>query len=201
MKNRLTKIILENRSWLLLSTMFFLSSAVLSYYALVRDPELFAAMEEAISPFLQEMTELVFGSTPLRGSFVLFLHNLMSSLQIIVFGIIAGIPTLFSVVVNGALMGTVAAGLVREGIPPISFFLLGVLPHGIFEIPAFLLSATFGMKLGYHIVFPFPGEKRLQSVTLILKEAGEALPFIIISLAAAALIEVFLTPGLIQRIL
>jgi stage II sporulation protein M len=199
MTHRSIRIIIENRSWLLLATVFFLSSAIFSYIVLIREPELLAIVEETSFPFLQEMAELVFGGPPLRGSLILFLHNITSSLQVIAFGLILGIPALFSVIANGALVGVAAAGLAREGIPPLSFFLSGILPHGILEIPAFLLSAAFGLKLGYHIVFPLPGKKRLQSLGQIFIEVGEALPLIIALLAAAALIEVFLTPGLIQR--
>lgn len=201
MTRRSIKIFLENRSWFLLATAFFLLPAIFSYNVLLREPELFAAVEEASFPFLQEMAEMVFGGPPLRGSLILFLHNLTSSLQVIAFGLILGIPALFSVIANGALLGAAGAALAREGITPLSFFLSGILPHGIFELPAFLLSAAFGLKLGYHIVFPLPGTKRLQSLGQIFKEVGEALPLIIVLLAAAALIEVFLTPGLIQRFL
>lgn len=201
MTRRSIRIFLENRSWLLLATVFFLSSAVFSYLVLIREPELFAAVEEASFPFLKEMAELVFGGPPIRGSLILFLHNLTSSLQVIVFGLFLGIPALFSVIANGALVGAAAAGLAQQGFPPLLFFLSGILPHGMFEIPAFLLSAAFGLKLGYHIVFPIPDKKRLQSLGLIFKEVGEALPLIIVFLAVAALIEVFLTPGIIQRFL
>ncbi|MBS4032152.1 MAG: stage II sporulation protein M [Clostridiales bacterium] len=116
MTHRSIGTIKENQSWLLLATVFFLSSSIFSYLVLIREPELFAAVEEASFPFLQEMAEMVFGGPPLRGSLILFLHNLTSSLQVIVFGLFLGIPALFSLIANGALAGAAAAALAREGI-------------------------------------------------------------------------------------
>ncbi|MDW7650230.1 MAG: stage II sporulation protein M [Bacillota bacterium] len=188
----------ENRSWLILSFLLFAGGAGLSYISLTHEPELFAILEETSLPLLQELSELVFGGHPLRGAAILFLHNLTSVLQVIFFGIILGILPLFSAIANGAILGALTFQLSQEGIAPLPFLMAGILPHGIFELPAFLLSAALGLKFGYHVVFPIPQYTRRQSLALIFQEIGIVLPVVFILLLLAALLEVFVTPGVLE---
>jgi stage II sporulation protein M len=171
---------------------------LLSFNTFSRDPELFKVLEEAAMPFLRELGEMVFGGSLFWGSLILFMHNLAASLQVILLGIILGIPTLFSALANGSLLGAFAARMAREGILPLHLVLVGILPHGIFELPAFFISAGLGLKLGYHVVFPLPGRSRKATLGHIFSEVRDSLPFIALLLAVAALLEVFVTPGLIR---
>ena len=201
MVNRLKAVYIENRSWLLLATSLFILSYTFSFMSLTREPQLFALFEEKAIPFIRELGDLVFSGNPFIGCFILFTHNLTISLQVIILGIILGIPSLFSTLGNGTMLGAVAALLAQEGIIPLHFFIFGILPHGIFELPAFLISAAFGLKLGYHIVFPLPDQGRKATLKQIFNEIKNALPLIISMLAIAALLEVFVTPGLIRAFL
>lgn len=154
-------------------------------------------LEQAMLPLLKELSEQVFGGHPLQGAVILFIHNLTASLQVILFGLFLGIPALLSSVANGAILGALAFQLGQQGVSLLPLLLAGILPHGILELPAFLLSAAFGLKLGYHIVFPLPGNSRLESIGKIFREIGNALPLIIVFLALAALLEVFVTPTIL----
>jgi stage II sporulation protein M len=198
MVNRFRTVLEENRSWLFLASMFFLFGYILSFSALSRDPELFAVLEETALPMLRDLGDMVFGVNPLHGATLLFIHNLTASLQVILLGFILGIPALFSTLANGSLLGAMAARMAQEGILPLQFVLIGILPHGIFELPAFLLSAALGLKLGYHVVFPLPGQSRGATLRKIFLDIKSALPVIVLLLSAAALIEVFVTPGLVS---
>ena len=82
---------------------------------------------------------------PLWASFfiffsLIFLNNSFKCFLNIILGPILGIFPLFSTFINGGLLGFLAR---KEGLA----VFLYVLPHGIFEIPAFLLSAAIGLKL------------------------------------------------------
>ncbi|EEG76712.1 stage II sporulation protein M [Dethiobacter alkaliphilus] len=197
MINAFISTLKNNRSWLILAVIFFIGGTFLTYAALHQDPQALAMLEEAIFPVLEELGEEVFTGHPLYGALILFFHNLTASLQVILLGLILGIPPLFSAIANGSVLGILAFQLGQEGVAVVPFLLAGILPHGIFELPAFLLSAAFGLKLGYHLVFPLPGLKRLESVKNIFREIGGALPMIVILLAIAALIEVFITPAVL----
>ncbi len=201
MISRLNAVIADNKSWLFLAFGFFMLGFMLTYTALKRDPELFTMLEEIALPLLRELGDRVFSTTPLQGTAILFMHNLTASLQVIIFGFILGIPPLLSTLANGTLLGAMTARLAQEGIMPLQFLVLGILPHGIFEIPAFLFSAALGLKLGYHVVFPLPDHSRGETLGHIFREIKHLLPAIVLLLAAAALIEVFITPALIRNFL
>ncbi|MFW0861631.1 MAG: stage II sporulation protein M [Dethiobacter sp.] len=189
--------ILNNRSWLILASLFFMGGTLLMYTALSDDPLLLPMMEETALTMLKELAEQVFGGHPLRGVAILFLNNTFASLQVIVLGVFLGIVPLFSAMANGAILGTVVFQLTQEFARPLPLLLAGILPHGVFEIPAFLVSVAFGLKLGYHLIFPLTGHNRHSCLKGIFKEISIVLPIIFLLLLLAALIEVFITPSIL----
>lgn len=184
----------NNRSWFILTIIFFICGALLSYTALHQDPDAFAALEEAIIPMLEDLGEEVFNSHPLYGAGILFFNNLTASLYVMILGLFLGIPPLFSAIANGSILGILAFQLGQESIPVVPYLAAGIIPHGILELPAFFLSAAFGLKLGYHLVFPLPGLRRIESLKKVFLEIRRALPMLVLLLFVAAIIEVFITP-------
>jgi len=100
---------------------------------------------EEIFQFISEMIELLEGKSILWLIQFIFLNNLKASFFAMVFGISFGIFPVIVGVVNGYLIGFVARETVaREGI----FILWKLFPHGIFELPAVILSIGIGFKIG-----------------------------------------------------
>jgi len=85
---------------------------------------------------------------------VLFLNNSFTCFLDIILGPLIGIFPMFSVFINGGLLGWFAQ---EEG--PVIF--LAIVPHGIFELPAFLLSAAIGLRLGREVL-KSKGERHLK---------------------------------------
>lgn len=87
----------------------------------------------------------------------IFVHNLLASL-IFLTGIAFSIIPVISSLFNGFIIGNMSF-LVRDitGLKMSEFVIL-LLPHGIFEIPAFILSLSLGTHLG---TWPFRQNKRL----------------------------------------
>jgi stage II sporulation protein M len=75
----------------------------------------------------------------------IFLNNLKSAFIAIFFGIIFGLVPLINCIINGYILGFVAKKAVLEGG---ILVLWRLLPHGIFELPAIILSLGIGLKLG-----------------------------------------------------
>ena len=94
-----------------------------------------------------------------------------------------GIPSLFGLFFNGALLGSLLVTLGLENQPVFVFIALGILPHGVFELPAFFISAAFGLKLGFHLIFPLPQKKRGESISLIWKEYWSLFPLVLTCLS------------------
>ena len=73
------------------------------------------------------------------------MNNIQSSFLGVLYGVVFGIFPVVSAMVNGYLLGFVAAKSVEvEGV----FILWRLFPHGIFELPALFLSLGLGLKLG-----------------------------------------------------
>jgi stage II sporulation protein M len=72
-------------------------------------------------------------------------NNIQVAFFGMIFGILLGILPFLALVVNGYVLGFVAnQAIAIDGI----FVLWRLLPHGIFEIPAILISTALGIRLG-----------------------------------------------------
>lgn len=118
--------------------------------------------------------------------FFIFLNNLR---VVIVAGILSFITFgIFSEIVayiNGFVVGVIIFSLpfIFEKLNPLSLFIFGIFPHGIFEIFAFLLSLTFAHSLS-------PTKSALNEIEIYLKSYIIVIPLLFI----ASIIEVTLTP-------
>ena len=131
---------------------------------------------------------------------VLFYHNARAVVIMLLLGIVSfgtlGV-TLF--LINMGLVGGVLGGASVLGFSPGLLFVAGILPHGIFELSAVFLSVASTLKAGALLVTP-QQEKSLGELLLVALAdwlrifIGIALPL----LAIAAIIEVYVTPQLLQ---
>lgn len=122
----------------------------------------------------------------------IFQNNARALLVMIFGGIAFGIVPFFALIFNGFVVGVVLA-LNFYHSQPLYFFLAGMLPHGILELPAILTGAAFGLKTGAELLFS-KGEIRLKRLKKNLKESILALGILIPMLLIAAIIEAVVTP-------
>ena len=80
--------------------------------------------------------------------------------------IVLGVIPLFVTIANGYVIGVVSK-MVVAGSNIVELWRL--LPHGIFEIPAILISFALGMKLGTFVFAKKPGEEVINRFRLGLK--------------------------------
>ena len=131
---------------LFVASLFLLATA-LGYAGLLS--EFFSNALKELQEFSDYFKDISF-CCPLWASFfiffsLIFLNNSFKCFLNIILGPILGIFPLFSIFVNGGLLGFLAR---KEGLA----VFLYVLPHGIFEIPAFLLSAAIGLRLSLFLL-------------------------------------------------
>jgi uncharacterized membrane protein SpoIIM required for sporulation/ABC-type transport system involved in multi-copper enzyme maturation permease subunit len=128
----------------------------------------------------------------------IWLHNLRAVALILLLGFFSfGVLGTIVFIGNVGLIGVVLAAVKIMGLSPTVLTLSGILPHGIFEIPAIILSSAAVLHLGAALVTPLPGrtlgEVLLQGLADWAKVSlGLALPL----LTLAAAIEVWVTPQL-----
>ena len=104
-------------------------------------------------------------------------------------GVALVVPALSSVAFNGAVLGGVAA-LEQNPAALVAF----VVPHGLFEIPAILVSGALGVRLGVVAWRAFRGRLSRTGFADAIENAFWVLVGIGVLLAVAALIEGFVSP-------
>lgn len=124
-------------------------------------------------------------------SAMLMTHNIRVSIFTLASGITAGVLTTLLLFYNGIILGAISLDYVSAGQTQ---FLLGwLLPHGVIEIPALLISGQAGLLLGGAIIgwknpAPLPDRLRALAPDLVLLVVGFALLLI-----WAGIIEAFLS--------
>jgi uncharacterized membrane protein SpoIIM required for sporulation len=75
-----------------------------------------------------------------------FVNNALASAVLVGGGLLLGMPTVAGLVQNGLTVGTLVAQGLAVGISAEELALL-LVPHGVFEVPAFLLAGAAGLYL------------------------------------------------------
>lgn len=138
----------------------------------------------------------------IRMFIFIFLKNTTALFFAAALGIFGGIVPVLSIFSNGFLIGLV--GFYATEKISWTVFILALAPHGIFELPAFFLSAAIGMKLGVAAlrkIYYFLRKKSAGNIKSFREEFSSAARFFIEVLVPllfiAALMETYVTPLLI----
>ena len=133
----------------------------------------------------------------------LFVHNFQSTFVIAFLGLFSfSVLGIVLYVVNISLIGVIIGLFQLVGYAPGPLLLAGIAPHGIFEIPALIISCAAVLHIGLMLVTPQAhrtlGEVLLEALADWLKVS---LAVVAPLLAIAAVIETYVTPQLLCRAL
>lgn len=190
------------RSWKfhLLSATLLLLGGVLAYYAARHDPQAAYALLPAhdvrqpgasqaqLLEVLRSGRDTSGGGKFFFASF-LFSHNLKVGILALGTGVLAGIPTIYLMIFNGMLLGSLAA--IHHQAEITTEFWAWILPHGVTEIGAIILCGGCGLMLGKAVVSPGI-VSRAESLRRAGIEAGITCLGVTLMLIAAAIIESYL---------
>ena len=126
----------------------------------------------------------------------IFANNLQACILLFVGGATFGAVTGFILLSNGVLIGSIVE-LVRQQ-QGIVFVLAAIVPHGIFEIPSFLLSGTLGFLLARSLLDEWHGQG--DAALSARRYGGLFLRYVVPLVAIAAIIEAFITPEVIRLV-
>ena len=104
---------------------------------------------------------------------------------------------ILALTVNGWLLAFVSAAVIQE--ESLGFVLAGVLPHGIFELPAFIMGEAAALSFGAMVVLVLFKKKKRD---LLLPNLKQNLRYLMVALALlvpAAIIETYVTPLLLTQ--
>lgn len=128
---------------------------------------------------------------PFRNFVWIFLNNARVALLVVVAGLFFGVGSGFVIFANGFIVGLVVGVLKEEGIP-VKTLILGLVPHGIVEIPAILLAGAAGMCWYRRIIESEDKGKGLKEGAL---QALRLYIVVLLMLLVAAFIEAYITPN------
>ncbi|MDD3677734.1 MAG: stage II sporulation protein M [Dehalococcoidales bacterium] len=176
------------KKWVIISSVLF--SLGLLFGVLSPGIDALASLD-----YLMEIAD----STATLSSFGLFLfiiiNNVFKMILSFVLSPLLCIFPILSLVMNGWIISNVGHLFAEQY--SVGFFMLGILPHGIIEIPAFIIGQAAALSLGsMAIAAVFIQEKRpelFQNLRKNLKYIG----IVIVLLIIAAGIEAFITPSIL----
>lgn len=136
---------------------------------------------------------------------VIFFNNAIKSLLVIGLGAGFALFPLFFLVANGVVIGY----LVAHPAPGVTAADLAaaLLPHGVIEIPAILLAAGYGIRLGWItgralLLFPVEAARKraVEEFRAFFAVAPALVVVVIMALLAAAVVESTVTLWLVREI-
>jgi stage II sporulation protein M len=188
----LLRILRANRTYLYLATLLFFLGIAIGF--MFRHVFLHMLVPEWHR--LQRMAELLKErNNVFLTIWIIFSNNLRIVSAMVVFGVFFMVVPLGMVLVNGIVLGVLFHALSGVSLQWMALVIAsGILPHGILEIPAFLIAGAFGIKIGWSWLRPLPGGSRLQSLGHAYREAVPVCLAAIGLLAASAVVEATVTP-------
>lgn len=180
------------KKFIFLITIVLIATGVLGYFFIKSDPE----STKSILGVFENLAERTADLKSYELLILIFLNNGLKILAVAFLGILFGIAPIFFTALNGFLIGMVAF-LIQEN-HSWSTFLLGILPHGIFEIPALIIGSAIGLRLGFSL-FKFI-RKKGELKTELKKAFLFSFRFLLSILLFAAFIEVFISQVVVDII-
>jgi len=132
----------------------------------------------------------------IAGIGTIFLHNLRTIAIATLLGIFSfGVLGIIIMILPVALIGYIAANVAIAGYSPGLFLTALVLPHGILEIPAILLTSAAILQLGASLAAPSENKTIGEAMLHALARWGQIMLGIVLPLfLLAAVLEVYVTP-------
>ncbi|MFH1722890.1 MAG: stage II sporulation protein M [Candidatus Altiarchaeota archaeon] len=184
------KFLGENRILVLMIFFLFCFTGLMGFF-------FFPFFEKYFEDFLLTAFEGIFIEGSSFETFTnIFLRNVTATFITLLTGFfIVGPAAIVSL--NGFLVGAVTRYSLTKGLE-LSIVFAGIIPHGIFELPAFFINAALAGRIGYSIIKPLKGRGRLESFKVTLLLCIRVYFFIVVPLLLiAAMIETYITSKLI----
>jgi len=151
-------------------------------------------LEEGLVTGIEDFGPIRFFSV--QGLGIIFLHNLRAIALDSLLGIFSfGVLGIITLILPFSIIGYFTAIVGQTGLSPTLFLAGFVLPHGIFEIPAIILTGALIIRLGLTLVTPNKNYTIGEAWIRTLADWTRLILFLVIPLlVVAAFLEVFVTP-------
>lgn len=145
---------------------------------------------DALSASFQEMITELDSEAPTNLPWQLFFNNLKVCMILFIGGVTFGVVSLSVLLTNGYMIGGLSEVMLRGYDHAV--FAASIIPHGIFEIWALLMSGALGLQMGYALLLDIQGKGNAGDVCLWY--GTRFLCVVVPLLIVAALFETFVSP-------
>jgi stage II sporulation protein M len=173
------------KKWLIVAAALFIAGIIFGLFA----PADFISEEIAN---LEETAEGLLDLPMLAILVFILFRNIMSILVSFTLSPIFLLAPITALVLNGWILGAVSVEIAGE--ESLDFVLAGILPHGIIEIPAFIIAEAAALSMGATVVLALFRKERRPQVAPAFKQNLRYLIISMLLLIPAAIIETFITP-------
>lgn len=172
--------------YLLAIVLIFAAFYAIGYIAVMTVPDM---GNTVVSNFRQEVSPLK-ELSPVGLMLGIFANNALKCLLVMVLGLAFGIAPVLFIVANGLILGIVVGVTMRS--TSLLYVLVGVVPHGVIELPMVFISAAIGLKLGVDVLKALLGKKE-NVVDKLVESLLVYIVWIFPLLFLAAFVETFVT--------
>lgn len=180
------------RSLLMAVTVFSLAFLI-GFFAVRDNPDIGTTL---MSFFNDTVASSMVEKPPFQMAGILFMNNLGACLLLFIGGAAFGSITFLILAVNGVVIGAVLE--TARSLKGFSFVVAAVLPHGLLEIPSFIIAGTLGFALAQAMVRELAVGSDAAGTARQLAKTFFVL--VIPLIACAALVEAFITPEVIRLV-
>jgi len=178
---------------LVIASVLFVAGVLTGWAGSAQNP---AVGQELIRFFEKEVAGQMDGENPADMCAKLFANNLQACILLFLGGASLGIITIFILGLNGIVIGAIMEIVQKDHTP--LYVAAAILPHGIFEIPAFILSGALGILLARSLIAEWNGVG--DSGSDALRFGRLFIIYVLPLVALAAVVEAFITPIVIHLV-
>ena len=189
---------LRRLTWIMAAVFFF--GVILCGFMAFSNPE---AAQQVITAFTEMMMEEGIVTDEGGISFLgILLNNWLAMLACILYGFIPFLfLPVFAIFSNAALMGFLGGWYITSGAPA-AVLIAGILPHGIFELPALFLAAAMGTALCLNLVHLITKSEKAVPFVEFASDLVRTLLLVLFPLILiAAGVETYITPLIMELFL
>lgn len=157
--------------------------------------------EDIVELFSEEITAFgdigeIFSPFTLSTAIFIFFKNVSAIIISFVFSPILCLMPIIALVFNGSFISFISTLVIEE--ESTGFLVLGLLPHGIFEIPAFIIGEAAALCFGATTIYALFSRRGSNILLPVFKKNLKYLLLAFILLVPAAIIETYVTPLFLQ---
>jgi stage II sporulation protein M len=178
---------------IIIAILLFFATITIGWVGTMQNPQI---GEDLMKLFEKEIAGQIMGKDTPEIFVRLFFNNLEACVLLFLGGASFGILTIFILSLNGILIGSIMEIVHKDH--SVVFVAAAILPHGIFEIPAFILAGSFGILLAQSLIAEwYNGGDAAEDAR---RFARLFIVYVVPLVAIAAFVEAFITPIIIHLV-